>query len=206
MNIQGELNTLLKEFKKSFPATTFTNKEVYADWLAQTYYYVAHSTALLGFALPHLKNMELRHHFEKHLGEEARHDLLVLKDLEKLGYKLDDFPESSITQAFYQSQYYRISFEGGTSLLGYILFLEAMAVGWGRESYENIKDLHKGSALFLKVHAEEDPHHVQNAIGAIMKLSELEQAAILRNMRYTHEIYTQLIQGMIEKHKVKKAA
>lgn len=206
MNIHKELNSLLRSFEAQFPTSLFKDKNIYAEWLAQTYYYVAHSTSLLGFALPYLKDMELKRHFEKHLGEESRHDLLVLKDIERLGFRMDQFEESAMTQGFYQSQYFRIQFEGATSLLGYILFLEAMAVHWGKNSYEQIKDCHKNSVLFLKVHAEEDPHHVENAIGAILKLSPKEQETIVRNMHFTHEMYCEMLHGMIKKQSVKKVA
>lgn len=206
MNIQSELNLLLNEFKRRNPPSMLKDKQVYADWLAQTYYYVVHSTSLLGYALPHLKSMELKRHFEKHLGEETRHDLLAVKDMERLGYSMDQCPEHALTQAFYHSQYYRIQFEGGTSILGYILFLEAMAVHWGKEAHDQIKDIHKNSVLFLKVHAEEDPHHVEQAIGAILKLSAPEQEAIVRNMRYTCEIYSEMLQNMSKKQSVKIAA
>lgn len=206
MNIQKELNMLLEDFRRNYPVSVLKDKEVYADWLAQTYYYVIHSTSLLGYSLPHLKSMELKRHFEKHLGEETRHDLLAVKDMERLGSRMSDYPEHATTQAFYHSQYYRVNFEGGTSLLGYILYLEAMAVYWGKEAYECIKDTHKNSVLFLKVHAEEDPHHVENAINAIMKLSESEQEAIVRNMKYSHEMYSQMLQDMTMKKKSLKIA
>jgi thiaminase len=206
VNIQTVINQLLKEFRRNYPPAMLKDKTVYADWLAQTYYYVVHSTSLLGYALPHLKNMELKRHFEQHLGEETRHDLLAVKDIERLGYSMDQFPEHAMTQAFYHSQYYRINFEGGTSLLGYILFLETMAVHWGKDAYEQIKSCHKNSVLFLKVHAEEDPQHVDNAIGAIMKLSESEQEVIVRNMHYSYEVYAKMLDSNLKMQPVKKAA
>jgi thiaminase len=206
MKLQQDLSKLLKQFHQQFDPSVLKDKEVYAHWLAQTYHYVVHSTSLLGFALPHLKNMELKHHFEQHLGEESRHDLLAIKDLERLGFSLTQFPEDALTQAFYHSQYYRIQFEGGTSLLGYILFLEAMAVGWGRKAYEEIKNLHPQSVLFLKVHAEEDPQHVENAIGAIMKLGQAEQDVIIRNMHFTYQIYSQMLHSAMRNSYSLKAA
>lgn len=206
MNVKKELDMLLNQFHRNYPPAILKDKMVYGDWLAQTYYYVVHSTSLLGYSLPHLKNMELKRHFEKHLGEETRHDLLAVKDMERLGLSMEQFPEHATTQAFYHSQYYRVNFEGGTSLLGYILFLEAMAVIWGKEAYDQIKDTHKNSVLFLKVHAEEDPHHVDNAIGAIMKLSEAEQVVIIKNMHYTYEIYSRMLDNMLEQKASKKAA
>lgn len=195
MKIQQELNQLILEFENEFPVTIFQDKRSYGNWLAQSYFYVQHSTALLGYSLVRLP-AHLRHHFEKHLGEESRHDLLLLKDLERLNFKLEDFSESHITQAFYQSQYFRINFEHGTSLLGYILYLETMACRWGKKAYNFLKNTHKDSALFLKVHAEEDPDHVQKALNVILSLSEVEQQSIIKNLRYTHEMYSLLLRDI----------
>jgi hydroxymethylpyrimidine pyrophosphatase-like HAD family hydrolase len=206
MLIQKELNSLLCQFKQDFNPSLLNDKFIYANWLAQTYYYVAHSTSLLGYSLPHLNKMNFKRHFEKHLGEEAQHDLLVLKDLERLGFTLQDFPEQSLTQAFYQSQYYRIAFEGGSSLLGYILFLEAMTSDWGKLAYDQIKKTHKNSALFLKVHAEEDPDHVEKAIQAIMELPHDDQGKVISNMYYSYEIYSKLIQSISSSQHYVKAA
>lgn len=206
MSIRNELEMYLRRYQDQYPTSLFRDKDFYCEWLAQTYYFVRHSTALLGYSMPHLKNDGLRHHFEHHLGEEQRHDLIALKDLEKMGRQISDYEESVMTQAFYQSQYYRISFEGGTSLLGYILFLEGLAVVWGKCVYEDIKDIHKGAALFLKVHAEEDPHHLESAIETILKLSTSEQEVILRNLRYSHQIYETIILSIIKKGVIKSAA
>lgn len=199
MKIEKELEKILTDFKKKHPASMFRDPEVYADLLAQTYYFVCHSTALLGYALPHLKNAPLRHHFEKHISEEEKHELLALKDIEKMKRNISEFVEHTSTQAFYQSQYYRIQFEGGTSLLGYILFLEAIAVSWGKEVYHEVKDIHKGSTLFIKVHADEDPDHLDNALRAINALPLIEQESILKNLHYSHEMYQQIMQKILKK-------
>ncbi len=206
MQIKSELKMALEDFNRKTPSTLLLDKEIYAEWLAQTYFFVRHSTSLLGFALPYLKHDQLKHRFEHHMGEEDRHDLLALKDLQKLGKDICDYQEMSQTQAFYQSQYYRITFEGGTSLLGYILFLEALAVGWGQQSYENIKNVHGGAVLFLKVHAEEDPHHVDEAMNAIMGLSPAEQDIICRNLRYSADIYQNMIDQLVKKQRSKLSA
>lgn len=206
MSIKKEFETIMKRYQENYPASLFKDKELYAEWIAQTYYFVRHSTALLGYAMPHLRNDALRHHFENHIGEEERHDLLALKDLERLGKNISQYEEMHLTQAFYQSQYYRIQFEGGTALLGYILFLEGIAVAWGRDVYEAIKDVHKGSVLFVKVHAEEDPHHLEAAISTIMKLSPEEQKIIMNNLRYSTAIYEQMLQCAIQKKESSKKA
>lgn len=206
MSVRDDLMRTLNSYETIFTPGLFKDKDVYAEWLAQTYFFVRHSTPLLGFALPHLKNDELKRHFEHHLGEEERHDLIALKDIERLGRKINEFQEMNLTKAFYQSQYYRISFENGTSLLGYILLLEGMAVTWGQKMYGEIKDVHKNSIFFLKVHAEEDPHHLDGAIDTIMRLSLEEQHLILENLRYSDEIYKGMLNKIILKKELKRAA
>jgi pyrroloquinoline quinone (PQQ) biosynthesis protein C len=191
--IKEAVDAAMRRFNQKHDLAAFEDREVYANWLAQTYFFVRHSTTLLGYALPHLKHEKLRRHFEHHLGEEEKHDLLLLKDLEKLGRSIDEFKESHLTSAFYQSQYYRIAFEGGTSMLGYILFLECLATDWGKSCYHRIAPIYSKSTLFLKVHAEEDPHHVVEAIRTIEALSDEEQVVILRNLEYSEFIYDEMM-------------
>lgn len=205
MSIEKEFEKILEHFRKSYPAGMFRDKAFYADWLAQTYYFVCHSTPLLGYSLPHLKTQGLRHHFEHHIGEEERHELLALKDIERLNYRISDFPEYESTKAFYQAQYYKIQFEGATALLGYILFLEGMAVHWGKEIYQEVKGPFPTAALFIKVHAEEDPKHLEDALRTIYSLSASEQAAILANLRYSQEMYQAMLCRVKEAQKLKAA-
>lgn len=205
MNLKNEFMGSMELFKKNNPPSELADKEVYANWLAQTYFFVRHSTALLGFALPHLKNDDLRHHFEKHLGEETRHDVVLLKDLQKMKRDIHEFSELSLTQAFYQSQYYRIQFEGGTSLLGYILFLEGIAVHWGKHFHAEVKELHPGSH-FLKVHVEEDPEHVDQALNTILSLSTENQKQIWANFNYSQEMYSAMLSQIKLSKAFKKAA
>lgn len=173
------------------PVSIMRDPTVYNWWLSQTYHFVKHSTALLGFALPFLRDEKLRAVFEHHLGEESRHDLLALKDIEKLGMTLA--PRSHFTEAFYHSQYYRIQFEGGTSLLGYILFLENIAVTYGKDLFEELNKVHSKSTVFLKVHAEEDVTHVARAIALIEKLPQVEQEIIQANYLYTQSLYSSIL-------------
>ncbi len=206
MNIKHELQILLSTFAHNNRPEVLKDREAYAQWLAQTYYFVRHSVPLLGYALPHLKNDGLKQRFGSHMGEEDRHDLMLLKDLEKLGRKITEFPEWSLTQGFYQSQYYRIQFEGGTSFLGYILFLEALASGWGKDAHTAVKSVFPSAALFLRVHSEEDPAHVEEALNAIVKLGTEDQEMIFRNMLYSAEIYQNIINKLSEAKAGRKIA
>lgn len=206
MNFHSTLTNIMIDFKQKHSPRIFRDKIIYADWLAQTYFFVCHSTPLLGFSLPHLKNQSMRHHFEHHIGEEARHDMLALKDLERLGYTIDQFEQLAQTQAFYQAQYFKIQFDQPTSLLGYILYLETMACDWGKLAYEEVKSIYPNSCLFLKIHAEEDPSHVKNAIKAIESLPEVEKEAVFRNLLYSAQLYDHMIDKIAFSRDKTKAA
>jgi hypothetical protein len=205
MTIKKEFMESMEDFKKNHHPSLFNDPGVYQEWLAQTYFFVRHSTALLGYALPFLKNDDLRHHFEKHLGEETRHDLVALKDLQKMGRDISEFRESAPTQAFYQSQYFRVQFEGGTALLGYILFLEGIAVHWGKEVYEMVKDRHKGTH-FARVHVDEDPEHLEGALTTIMSLDKAQQEAIMRNFYFSKELYETIVSTAVKNNSLLKVA
>lgn len=192
MDIKKIFLEAMEDFKAQNNPSCYRDPRAYQEWLAQTYFFVRHSTALLGFALPYLQSADLRHHFEKHLGEETRHDLVALRDLQKMNRKIEEFSESIYTQAFYQSQYYRVQFEGGTSLLGYILFLEGIAVHWGKDFYETVKNLH-GGTQFAKVHVNEDPEHLEGALKTILALNTDQQEAIIRNFYYSKQMYESII-------------
>lgn len=193
MDFQKLVDDSVHRVRATYPPEAFRNKDFYANWLAQTYYFVRHSTSLLGFALPFLKDPKLRQVFEHHLGEESRHDLLALKDLEQLGGSIEAYAESACTQAFYQSQYYKIQFEGASSLLGYILFLEGLAVSLGKDVYDDVQKIFPKATLFLKVHAEEDVSHVARAVALVKALPAVDQEFIAQNLLYSQELYQRLL-------------
>jgi len=205
MNIKDEFLKTMEEFKKNCHPQSFRDPQVYQEWLAQTYFFVRHSTALLGYSLPYLKNDDLRHHFEKHLGEETRHDSIALKDLPLMNRNINEFRPLHATEAFYQSQYYRIQFEGGTSLLGYILFLEGIAVHWGKEVYTVVQKYHKG-IHFARIHVNEDPIHLEGALKTISSLSEDQQMAILNNLKFTQHMYETIISEILQDNSLLEVA
>ena len=174
-------------------------KSFYGNFLAQTYYFVSHSTRLLARSMSHFQvdRDALFRRFLSHMSEEDNHEKIALSDLKKLGFNLEDFPEASLTKAFWQSQYYLCDTTKGTALLGYILFLEAIAV----ETYPKVVDdlyseYGKKSCQFLKVHVEEDPEHVLHAIEEIEKLSKKEQDDVWKNFAQTAEIYCEMLKSL----------
>lgn len=111
---------------------------------------------------------------------------IAANDLLALGYKPTDFLELPITKAFWESQFYKIDQTKGTSLLGYILYLEAIPVHCFKDVLGKLPL--KGSK-FLQVHMEEDPKHLEHVLEIIENLSKVEQDEIWQNFEQTAEMY-----------------
>jgi hypothetical protein len=96
---QAKIRTL--EPIRQFP---WHEARAYAQFLAQTSYYVCHSTRLLGLCASRIgiEREKLHQRFLKHAVEERIHHLLAARDIEHLGFKLRSMPELPITGALYK--------------------------------------------------------------------------------------------------------
>lgn len=182
------------ELSKYKPAemVRWEDPRVYAQYLAQTYYYVCHSTRLLGLAAARVgvDQEKLHQRLFKHASEERSHHLLAQHDLKALGYKLEDLPELASTAALYQTQYFQIEYVSAFTLFGYILALEGVAVLHGPAVYERVKKAHGSEAgAFLKLHAEEDPDHLEKALEVVRSIPERDQPAVRQNLRFSCHHY-----------------
>ena len=159
----------------------WTQREAYADWLAQTFYYVSHSTRLLATAAGRFprdaSGNALHQRFAKHIAEEDRHELLAEHDIGALGLTLARFPERDSTRMFYETQYYKVEHQDPIVLFGYILPLEAVAVSRGRWVLEQIEPQYgRAAGTFLRVHAQDDVDHLDKAFAALQGLSGTQSA------------------------------
>lgn len=181
----------LREVVNQFP---WEDSERYRDYLAQTYFYVRHSTRLLAAAACRfpVQMEELHHRYLKHAREENAHDVLALRDLSAMGGHLDHYPEKSWTQMLYQPQYYQVSFVDPTCLFGYIFALEGVAHISGEEVYERLQKTYGGKGTsFLKLHSKEDHDHIEKAFKGIAGLDEARQELIRENFNLSMDSLTQ---------------
>ena len=204
---QGEVERI-ESHLTSFP---WEDKHAYAAWCAQTYYYVCHSTRLLALSAAHipLAQDELYNRYLKHIQEETAHEKLALSDLKKLGFKLEDFPALSVTSSFYQTQYYYIEHVNPFSLLGYILILEGLSAAYGKHCYDRAREAHGSDKVnFWRVHAEEDPEHVDKALNCLKNLDEAALNAIAQNLKDSCSRYGTLLDtcAALRKGKLRQAA
>jgi hypothetical protein len=98
-NITMDLSQI-NEAAASFP---WQEKRAYAQFLAQTFYYVRHSTMLLALAAGMIApgDRKVFDRYIKHIGEERNHDILARRELEGLGFDLDQMPELPSTKLSY---------------------------------------------------------------------------------------------------------
>lgn len=204
--IKIKLGQLMSESSSLCDSFPWEDQEAYAWWLSQTYYYVCHSTRLLAASAARFSREENRFHlrFTQHMREEKSHEFLASSDLKELDLDINDFPELPLTAAFYQSQYFRINYENPFSLLGYILFLEALAVTKGGSIFERVSKVHGDRACrFWKVHAEEDPDHLEEAFRQIESAPIEAMDSIESSLDFTaniyHRILAEIMNSKIEK-------
>jgi thiaminase len=197
--MEATFKTCMKRLAKTIEATDWDDKKKYGAFLAHTYYYVCHSTRLLALAASRfpLNQDKLHYRFLAHISEETRHEILATKDLENLGFKIGDFPETPATQAFYQCQYFQIEHLSSASFLGYVLMLEGLAVEKGAWLCERVTKKHgTKAAAFLKVHANEDIEHLEKAFDQIKHLGEIEKSHVSNNLILSCHLYNAVLEGL----------
>lgn len=180
MNHESIKNRLLK-LSRGIEAVDWSDKRKYANYLAQSYYYVRHSTRILALAASRFSLEESAAHqrFLHHVAEENHHEKLLLNDLKNLNFKIEDFPEQSPIRAFYQIQFYCIEHISPIAVMGFILALEGLAVQKGGWLYDKISTHHgEKTGAFLRVHTKEDVHHFQEALNLILNRPSKELEAI----------------------------
>jgi pyrroloquinoline quinone (PQQ) biosynthesis protein C len=181
----------------SAQAFPWENRNAYGCWLAQTYYFVRHTTSFLALTASRFGPWQRdRQYFQlQHLREEYGHDKLLLSDLDALGFKLETFEELPETAALYQSQYYFIDHETPASHWAYAYLLEGLAARKIRSFIERVQSGHPtGSSQFLRVHMDEDEGHFERGLGMLDHLTSAESNSYHRNLMQCSYFYI----GMLE--------
>lgn len=189
-----------KEVFQVFDGFDWTDRALYGDWLAQTYYYVCHVTRALAFAASKCMQDQDKMFavLLKAIREEYGHEKLALNDLSALGYALEDFPEYPQTAKYHQSFYQMIESHGPYVMAGFALPLE----GIGPKCFANILgDLEKAhgakTITFIKLHAVLDVDHFDEGLAALDSMSEDQLKAVHAGLKLTTRSYTDIIRQII---------
>lgn len=203
--MKHSVETVSREVARALQRFPWENKRAYGQWLAQTYFYVRHSTRLLAAAAARfsLDNRGNAFHvrFGAHIGEEKSHEKLALYDLKQLGSSIDAFSELSSTRMFYETQYYKINYVDPFALYGYILMLEATGPLCGSQLVERVTRAHgPKSATFLKLHVEEDVDHAQRALEMVGELDPATHDIVQQNLHQSAKAYCLMLSEIAAEH------
>lgn len=184
---------------RKFP---WENEESYAWYLSQVYFYVLHSTRLLAAAAGKVdpKDEKMFRRFTKHIQEEDSHERLALRDLKRIGKRIEDFEELACTRSMYEIQYHKIQTHGAIALMGYILSLEILACRECPGIVDRLeKTQKKEGRSFLKVHGEEDIDHVDSAFDALGDLDREELKVVNEGIDQATYLYGEILRICTEK-------
>jgi hypothetical protein len=185
------MDDLMHELVENVKAQPWEDSAFYQEYLAQSYYYTFYSVKMLAHAAS-LTTVDQTSYYKRsieHIKEEYGHDSLALTDLKRLGGTIDDHPELGVTRALYEPQFYKIQRQP-TALLGYILALEYLCVTHYKELFKRLEKTYGVKCTnFIRVHAEDDPDHVEKAIAQIKSLPEHEQEAVWKNYEQTCRMF-----------------
>lgn len=189
----------IQRVTQRYRSVNWKDKNVYGDYLAQTYYYVGYSTRLLALAAGNMR-LEDNAYFKryiKHITEESSHEKLAQRDLENLGCSLEEFSELSETRMFYESQFYKIEHVDPLSFMGYVLLLESLAVQECPAVTKTVSEVHgKKCASFVKLHGEEDPDHVDKAMAMLNELPQERLARVFQNLKQTADGFINILNAI----------
>jgi hypothetical protein len=179
---------------QAFMAYDWRNRDAYAEYLAQTYRYICHSTKLLAYAADVAKGGELKECLKHHVAEETGHEHWVAGDLKRLGYNIKDFPENPQTKDLYDSIYQGIKQEGPAAIVGYALALEGMSARVCPKLAPELTKMYGAKcSTFIKNHAEIDPGHAAESFNILKYFSENEKSAILKYMEMSTKAYLRFL-------------
>lgn len=202
MNIEKKFDELMADLCQQMLDFPWADQQCYADWVAQTYYFVLHSTRLFASASSRctLENNKLHFRYLDHLAEERGHEHLAKNDLKFMNFKAEDFPELPETSSLYQIQYYWIEHIHPTSFFGYLLCLEGLAVRIGKQIYEDAKEVHGDRATsFLRVHVEEDENHLEEGFKQTKDFSKAQLELVAQNLSQSANLYSNMLDHILSK-------
>lgn len=197
LSLKTEFEKIMRLASANMSAFPWENREAYAGFLSQTYFFVRHSSRLLALGAASAKQGEdlLHKRMVAHLREEMGHDVVAANDLKNLGFDVALMRESSLTKAFYQNQYFTLQNNSAGSFLGWILFLEGVAAAEGPAIYRRVSETFGPKCThFVKLHAEEDQDHIQKALSTVDGLNDQDQQEAISNMWQSADLYFLMLQ------------
>ncbi len=174
-------------------------EKLYTEYLKYAYHYVINTSSFTPLAARRMdpKHLRVRKWLLEHSSDEMGHELMALKDLERLGEDKQQILSSSVpvgVKAWTSFFYYKVTQENPFTAFGVLYFLEGMAQKLAPSLLQNIiKDLpgeKKKAITFFKEHGELDADHMQEQRDLLLslKLTDQEEVSIIETVREAVEI------------------
>lgn len=205
--INEKISVGIQEIGAIYDAVSWGDRWLYANWLAQTFYYTRHATRVISWAAAKTPHSHEWIHLKliQHIQEEKNHEELANHDLKNLGFSMEQFPEQASTTAYYGTLFYLLEHVSSLSLFGYFSILEGLAINAGVKLNNYVESHYgKNTATFLKVHCKADVKHFEEDLAILEKFDENELAAIEKSVELSINLYKNLMIELIDNCKLNK--
>lgn len=198
-NVRETSHRCIKEMQDTLGAMPWQSPEFYAQFLAQTYFYVRNATRVLAKAAYRCTHEEEGLHKKLLQGiiEEKNHEIMAINDLKEVGYDMASMKELPSTTCYYQTLLAAIDYDGPYALLGYFVALEGLgAIGADYVFDSTFAKWGKKGTQFLRVHTRVDQHHFTDGLEFIESLPIDKQIMIEKYVESSTKIYIGLLEGV----------
>jgi pyrroloquinoline quinone (PQQ) biosynthesis protein C len=187
---------------KEFLALEWTANDTYPKWMIEHFHLVRRTMRYINMAagLSSLAEDETYKYWMHHLKEEVNHHKVLEKDAERFGIYLDKTEPAPMTKALVQVIYYGMIETKGIALFGYGPLLEGVACLAAGKTADRIEAKYgKGSAKFLRLHAEVDDGddgHYAAMKNFIESLNEAQQSQVRDALEVSYSLYQEILRGV----------
>ena len=184
--------TLIKEceFMQDFDSGKNV-KELYVGYIRSAYHFVVNTSSFTPLAARRMdpKHLKIRKWILEHSAEEMGHELMALKDLERLGLDRDKIigERPPIGVVMWTSFFhYKVTIDDPFAAFGVLYFLEGLAQSLAPQLLPSIMEALSGeekkAITFLREHGELDADHLSEQKDLLIKsnLSQSDQDTIIR--------------------------
>lgn len=194
--LDKSITKYLQDIEKEFINLPWENKDFYQMWLAQTFYFVRHSTRLIALTASQfpLEYTNFSNGFIEYIDDEVNHEKLCIADLKAFDKKIENFVELSTTSSLYQTQYYWIQHVNPFCFYGYIMALEGFAVKFGDNIHGRVEKAYTHKACsFVRVHVKEDIDRLKQAFEKLKQIPEEYHGHIFENFQLCVNNYLNML-------------
>lgn len=155
-------------FYKELTAGNNTRK-IYTHYLQYAYHYVCLSSSFTPLAARRMdiKHIKTRKWILSHSGEELGHELMALKDLQKLGFDRDEIINQEVpigVLSWVSFFHYKVAIDNPFCAFGVLYFLEGMAREIAPQVLPgiigNLSESEKSAITFFREHGDLDEDHM----------------------------------------------